>query len=79
MEECYLFGRVIKYFHGRGFGFIRGEDGNTYFIHASKLYGEHLERGYFVFFKTFADDRSDYNAKNVNVIEVPEKRKNIKK
>ena len=70
-----MFGRVTKYFHDRGFGFIRGEDGNTYFIHASKLYGEHLERGYYVYFKTFTDDRSDYNAKNVNVIEVPERRK----
>lgn len=28
-----MFGRVTKYFHDRGFGFIRGEDGNTYFIH----------------------------------------------
>lgn len=33
------------------------------------------DRGYYVFFKPYADDRSDYNAKNVNVIEVPEKRK----
>ncbi len=74
-----MYGRVTKYFHDRGYGFIHGEDGNTYFIHASKLYGEHLERGYYVFFKTFADDRSDYNAKNVNVIEVPERRKNHKR
>ena len=70
-----MYGRVTKYFHDRGYGFIRGEDGNTYFIHASKLRGEYLELGYYVYFKTFTDDRSDYNAKNVNVIEVPEKRK----
>lgn len=69
-----LYGRVTKYFHDRGFGFIRGEDGNTYFIHASKLYGEYIDRGYYVFFKPYADDRSDFNAKNVNVIEVPERR-----
>lgn len=67
-----MFGRVTKYFQDRGFGFIQGEDGNSYFIHTSKLYGEHLERGYLVFFKPYADDRSDYNARDVSVIEVPE-------
>lgn len=41
-----MFGTVTKYFAKRGYGFIRGEDGNTYYIHASKLYGEHIERGY---------------------------------
>ena len=74
-----MYGRVTKYFHDRGYGFILGEDGNTYFIHASKLHGEHLERGYYVFFKAYADDRSDYNAKNVNVIEAAEVQKNVKK
>lgn len=74
-----MYGRVTKYFHDRGYGFIRGENGNTYFIHASKLYGEYLEPGYYVYFKTFADDRSDYNAKNVNVIEVPERRRSKRK
>lgn len=67
-----MFGRVTKYFHEKGFGFIRGEDGNSYFIHASKLRGEYLDKGYYVFFKPYADDRSDYNAKNVSVIEVPD-------
>ena len=69
-----MYGRVTKFFHDRGYGFILGEDGNTYFVHVSKLYGEYLDRGYYVFFKTYADDRSDYNAKNVNVIEVPERK-----
>ena len=50
-----------------------------HFIHASKLYGEYLEPGYYVYFKTFADDRSDFNAKNVNVIEVPERRRSKRK
>lgn len=68
-----MFGRVTKYFHDRGYGFIIGEDGNTYFVHASKLYGEYLNRGYYVFFKPYKDDRSDYNAKNVSVIYTPEK------
>ena len=44
-----MFGRVTKFFHDRGYGFIHGEDGNTYFVHASKLYGEYLDRGYYVF------------------------------
>lgn len=69
-----MFGTVTKYFAKRGYGFIRGEDGNTYYIHASKLYGEHIKRGYYVFFKTYRDDRSDYNARNVNAIETPERK-----
>ena len=56
-----------------------GEDGNTYFIHCSKLYGEKIDRGYYVYFKTFVNDKSDYNAKDVNVIEVPESRTYHKK
>lgn len=75
-----MYGRVTKYFHDRNFGFIRGEDGNSYFVHQSKLNGEYIDVGYYVFFKTFQSDRSDYNAKNVMVIEAPErKRKNGKK
>lgn len=73
-----MYGKVTKYFHGRGFGFIRGEDDNTYFIHYSKLKGEYIDSGYYVFFKTFQNDRSDYNAKDVMVIEAAE-RKHSKK
>lgn len=58
-EEQDLYGRVTRYFHDRGFGFIQGEDGNVYYIHHSKLYGEYLDRGYYVHFKTFQNDRSD--------------------
>lgn len=72
-----MYGRVTKYFHDRGFGFIRGEDGNTYFIHASKLYGEYIDRDYYVFFKSYQDDRSDFNAKDVVVIEVAEKKRKL--
>lgn len=71
-ERSSMFGTVTRYYEDKGYGFIRGEDGNTYFIHASNLYGERIDRGYSVHFKTFVTDRSDYNAKNVNVIEVPE-------
>ena len=74
-----MYGTVTRYDRNRGFGFIYAEDGNTYFIHHSKLYGEEIDRGYFVYFKPFRNDRSDFNAKGVNVIEAPERNKNHKK
>lgn len=64
-----MYGKVTRYFHDRGFGFIRGDDGNSYFIHHSNLNGEYIDSGYFVFYKSFQNDRSDYNAKNIMVIE----------
>ena len=70
-----MYGRVTKYFHNKGYGFIRGEDGNTYFIHHSNLNGEYLASGYYVSFKPFQSDRSDYNAKNIMVIEAPERKR----
>lgn len=70
-----LYGCVTGYFHNRKFGFIRGEDGNTYFIHHLKLNGEYIDAGYYVFFKPFQNDRSDYNAKKAVVIEAPERRR----
>ena len=69
-----MYGKVTKYFSDKGYGFIRGEDGNTYFIHKSNLYGEHIECGYYVHFKVFINDRSDYNAKLVIVIEATERK-----
>lgn len=69
-----MYDRVTKYFHDRGYGFIYGEDNNTYFIHYSRLNGEYIFKGCYVYFKTFQNDRSDYNAKNVMVIEAPERR-----
>ena len=69
-----MYGTVTKYFHDRGFGFICGEDRNTYVIHHSKLHGEYIDKGYYVFFKPFQNDRSDYNAKNLTVIEATERR-----
>lgn len=41
-----MFGTVTRYFNDKGYGFIRGEDGKSYFIHKSKLKGEYIERGY---------------------------------
>lgn len=68
-----MYGRVTKCFPDRGFAFILGEDNNSYFLHYSKLNGEHIEKGYYVFFVPFQNDRSDYNAEKVAVIDVPEK------
>lgn len=70
-----MYGTVTKYFHNKNYGFIYGEDSNTYFIHNSKLHGEYIDRGYYVYFRTFRNDRSDYNAKDVTVIEAVERRR----
>ena len=68
-----MFGTVTRYFNDKGYGFIRGEDGKSYFIHKSKLDGEYIERGYYVFFRPFVSDRSDYNAADISVIDAPER------
>lgn len=67
-----MYGRVTRYFQNRGYGFILGEDKITYFIHQSNLCGEHVERGYQVDFRPFRNERSDYNARDVIVVDVPE-------
>jgi len=69
-----MIGRITKYYEER-YGFIRGEDKKTYFIHASKLNGECIRPGYLVFFRPFSNDRSDYNAKDVIVIDSTERTK----
>lgn len=70
-----MYGRVTRYHHDRRYGFIRGDDDNTYFIHHSNLNGEYIDSGYYVSFKPFQNDRSDHNAKNITVIEAPEGRR----
>lgn len=64
-----MIGKVTRFFEEKGYGFIRGEDNKTYFIHSSKLNGEHIERGYLVFFKPFSTDRNDCNARDVILID----------
>jgi cold shock CspA family protein len=68
-----MFGKVTRYLYKSGYGFILGNDGNTYFIHHSNLNGEHIEKSYYVYFKPFQNDRSDYNAKNVITVESVER------
>ena len=71
-----MYGRVTKYFTDKGYGFICGEDRNSYFVHHSQLEGEYLDRGYYVSFKPYKNDRSDFNASNVVVIEASDKTSN---
>lgn len=68
-----MYGRVTKCFPDKGYAFILGEDHNSYFLHYSNLNGEHVEKGYQVYFVPFQNDRSDYNAAKVTVINAPEK------
>lgn len=75
-----MFGTVTKYFEDKGYGFIRGENDKTYFVHWSKLNGEYVERGYLVNFDVYSDDRADNKAMNISVIEATERKyKNGKK
>ena len=46
-----MFETVTRWFSDKGYGFIRGDDGESYFIHRSKLDGEYIERGYYVSFR----------------------------
>lgn len=70
-----MYGRVTRVFPDKGYGFILGEDRKSYFVHYSKLNGEYIDSGYYVFFKPFQNDRSDYNARNIMVIEAAERRR----
>ncbi len=69
-----MYGKVTRVFPEKGYGFILGADRKAYFIHYSNLDGEHIEKGYGVYFKPFQNERSDYNAKGVIVINAPERR-----
>lgn len=68
-----MYGRVTKCFPDKGYAFILGEDNNSYFLHYSNLNGEYIEKGYQVYFVPFQNDRSDYNASKVTVINAPER------
>ena len=68
-----MIGRVTKYFEDKGYGFIRGENNQQYFIHHSKLNGEDVERGYLVYFDVYSDDRADNKAVKISVIEATER------
>lgn len=68
-----MYGKVTKCFPDKGYAFILGEDYNSYFLHYSNLNGEYIERGYQVYFVPFQNDRSDFNASKVIVINAPER------
>ena len=67
-----MIGIVTRHFEDKGYGFIRGENYQQYYVHWSKLNGEHIEHGYLVFFNVFANDRGDRKAKDITVIESTE-------
>ena len=73
-----MYGRVTRVFPDRGYAFILGEDRKSYFAHYSNLNGEQIAKGYYVYFKQFQNERSDYNAKDIIVIDSPEKKAKIK-
>lgn len=52
-----MFGTVTIYFKDKGYGFIRGDNGKSYFIHNSKLNGEYIECDYYVFFRPFHNNK----------------------
>lgn len=69
------FGTVTRYFiKDKGYGFIRGDNGKSYFIHNSKLNGEYIERDYYVFFRPFHSNKGEC-AEIISVIESPERSK----
>ncbi|MBD5394316.1 MAG: cold shock domain-containing protein [Lachnospiraceae bacterium] len=70
-----MYGRVTRTFPDKGYGFILGENRQSYFIHYSNLNGEYIDPGYYIFFKPFQNDRSDYNAKNIVVIDAIERKR----
>lgn len=74
-EDQIIYGRVTRVFPDKGYGFILGENRKSYFIYHSNLNGEYIAPGYYVSFRPFQNDRSDYNAKNIMVIEAPERKR----
>lgn len=69
-----MFGTITRYFKDKGYGFIRGDNGKSYFIHNSKLNGEDIECDYYVFFRPFHNNKGNC-AEIISVIESPERSK----
>lgn len=64
-----MFGKVTKYFKDRNYGFIKGDNGITYFAHVSNIQDGYLEKGYIVDFHSFTDKNGKEQAGNVIVVE----------
>lgn len=67
-----MFGIVTKFHHDKNYGFILGDNEQTYFIHQSRLNGEYLDENYYISFTPFQAEKGN-NAKNFKVIEAPER------
>ena len=50
---------MTRCFPDKGYAFILGENKNSYFLQYSNLNGEHIEKGYYVFFVPFQNERSE--------------------
>lgn len=68
-----MFGTVTKYFKDKGYGFIRGQDGSSYFIHHANLNGEIIESGYYVLFRVENGYKGKDEAVDITVIEATER------
>ena len=66
-----MFGTVTRYFRDKGYGFIRGQNEKTYFVHKSDLNGEYIDKDYYVSFKPYHTKKGD-KAEEIIVVEAPE-------
>lgn len=64
-----MFGVVLKYFNDRGYGFIKGDDGNRYYVKVNQIQDKYLESGYIVNFIDKVDNYGNYIAWNVIVVD----------
>lgn len=67
-------GRVVKFFDNKGYGFIIGEDGESYFFHISQLINsQSIDRGDLVYFSPTTSNKGK-QARQVNVKETNKKK-----
>ncbi|WP_304653064.1 cold-shock protein [uncultured Ligilactobacillus sp.] len=67
-------GRVVKFFDNKGYGFITGEDGESYFFHISQLINsQSIDRGDLVYFSPTTSNKGK-QARQVNVKETNKKK-----
>ena len=68
----HMIGYVTKYYHNKGYGFIRAENGKQYIVRDRNLDGEYLDYGYTVDFRVYADEYFKTYASDINVINAPD-------
>lgn len=74
LEVISMEGRVVKFFDNKGYGFITGEDGESYFFHISQLINsQSIDRGDLVYFSPTTSNKGK-QARQVNVKETNKKK-----